>query len=163
MSITIRMESRELNRGMDQLIKLSGIADQKVIWNTTKGVMMNLVRFTFLMKRRAKKKWKAIMEARAKHSKGRARLGWWPAWKHLQMNGSPKIGNGPLKDRGEGGIIDNSRRIGKPFITVFNEVPYIGSSEKKMRTTKRAMANQAKFLARAIDREYGKILGRTIG
>jgi len=160
MSVTIKVDTMPFNKSMDELQRLTGIAQSKIIRNTTRGVTMNLVRFTFLMRRIRNKKFRWMEQNIAKAAKGRARLGWWPAWKALRMSGAPKIGNGPLKDRGEGGIVDASKRLISPHITVFNEVPYINATEKKNNTLMLAMARQDFFLQRAIDREYGKILKR---
>jgi len=164
MSVTMKVDTRELNRGIEQLIRVSRIADHKALRNTAKGLMFSLVRFTFLMKKRPKKGFKKLHEARAKYAKGRARLGWWAAWKHLGNSGAPNIGDGPLKDRGEGGITDNSKRIVFPHITVFNEVPYIEANKERLRNFQSAADRQLKqFLVPAIDRAYGRILRRHIG
>ena len=85
-------------------------------------------------------------------------LGWWPAWKALRMAGAPNIGNGPLKDRREGGITDRSKRIGRPYITVYNEVPYIRTLDRKKRIVARATSRQFQFLKRAVEREYSRIM-----
>jgi hypothetical protein len=164
MSVTVSVDTSEFNRGMEKLRNLTLASDRMIVGNTARGVVMNLVRFTMLMKRNAtSRNFRWLHKRRAKEAKGRARLGWWAAWKALGVNGSPKIGNGPLKDRGEGGIIDKSRDFQFPSITIFNEVPYIDVIEEKMNTLTRAMANQEKFLARAIMREYNKKLRRTVG
>jgi hypothetical protein len=163
MSVTVNIDTTALNRGMAELQRITGAEDGLILRNTMKGVMWNLVRFTFLMRRIKNKKFRWMQKGIESAAKGRARLGWWPAWKALRLSGAPKIGNGPLKDRGEGGVIDKSRSLNSPYITVFNEVPYIEASNKKMQTVSKAIARQAQFLARAVDREYSKILRRTIG
>jgi len=169
--ITASVDMREFNKAMDELRKATGMEDGKIIFNTTKGLMINLVRFTFLFKRVKGKPGRDsdgrfVKNARTQElqrfieskAKGRARLGWWPAWKALGVRGTPHIGNGPLKDRGEGGIIDRSRKIINPHITVFNEVPYIDASEEKKRTVKRAVDRQLGFIMKAIDKSYTRIL-----
>lgn len=158
MSVTVKIDTREFNSAMEELRRATGIEDSKIIQNTTKGLLMNLVRFTFLFRRIRNKKFKWMQAGIDRRSKGRARLGWWPAWKALSMRGTPRIGNGPLKDRGEGGISDNSRRVNNPYITVFNKVPYIDSSDEKKRTLQAAVDRQLIFIRKAIDRTYTKML-----
>jgi hypothetical protein len=143
---------------MMELQAATGLEDRKIIKNTTKGLLINLVRFTFLMKRVKNQRFAELHKAIEKRAKGRARLGWWPAWKALSMKGAPLIGNGPLKDRGEGGIVDRSNAIMNPFITVFNEVPYIDSSDEKKRTLKAAVDRQFSFLVKSVERSYSKLL-----
>jgi hypothetical protein len=154
----MRVDTSQFNRAIAELQNATGAEDSKIIFNTARGLMIGLARFTFLMKKGGKKGLKKLLTARAKYSKGRARLGWWPAWKYLGTMGAPRVGDGPLKDRGEGGVVDRSKRIFDPFITVFNEVPYIMESERKRRTVAKALANQVRFLDKAIERAYTKML-----
>ena len=160
MSISIKVDTRGFERGMRLLQKATRLSDQQVITGTTRGVIINLVRFTFLFRRIKNRAFRWLQTFIERKAKGRARLGWWPAWKALAMKGAPFIGNGPLKDRGEGGIINRSNRINRPHITVFNEVPYIRESGN---IEQRAVARQAIFLKRAIDRAYRKLLRRHLG
>lgn len=156
--ITSTVNTREFERAMTEIIRLTGAEDKFVLKKTTSGVLINLVRFTFLFRRIRKKRWRWLNDFIERNAKGRARLGWWPAWKALQMPGAPRIGNGPLKDRGEGGIIDESRKINEPSITVFNEVPYIEGIAEKNQTVPRALARQAEFMAKYLDKRYARIM-----
>ena len=156
--ISATVTTREFERAMDELVRLTGRADGEIITNTTKGVMINLVRFTSLFRRIKNRRFRWMTSAIEKFAKGRARLGWWPAWKALRMAGAPNIGNGPLKDRREGGITDRSKRIGRPYITVYNEVPYIRTLDRKKRIVARATSRQFQFLKRAVEREYSRIM-----
>jgi len=162
MSVTMSIDTSDINRSIDMLRRATGMADGDIIRNTTQKVLWNLVRFTFLMRRIKNRKFKWMQKSIEAAAKGRARLGWWPAWKALSVPGAPLIGNGPLRDRGEGGVVDASRRLRNPHVTVFNEVPYIEASVKEMNTLDRAMARQIEFINRAIDRTYDRLLKRYI-
>lgn len=171
---TFSLDTSQFNRAMDELIRISGKTDQFIIFKTAGGVIRNLVRFTTLFKglrgkmgRDIKGRFTAKVKSAftekleqfiERKAKGRARLGWWRAWIHLRLAGHPQIGNGPLKDRGEGGIIDRSGNLFSPSITVFNEVPYIGEIDEKKKTLQRGVQRQLAFLNRAIDNEYTKML-----
>ena len=161
--ITLTFNTRELNRSMDELRKLTGIEDGKIIRNTAKFLVRTFVFRTRLMRRIKQEdfQWKEPYVEAA--SKGRARLGWWAAWKHLGIAGSPQIGNGPLRDRGEGGIVDKSRAIRDPHITVWNEVPYIEALNEGGKILEQGVARQVGFLNKALDRAYNKILKRKSG
>jgi len=155
MSITSTVDTRQFERAMHELRRATGATDETIIKNTTKGVLINLVRFTFIFKRIRNKEFKWLEDYVKRKAKGRARLGWWPAWKALQMKGAPIVLGGPLIDRNEGGIVDNSKKIGNPHITVFNEVPYIKESGS---VVDRAIARQATFLMKSIEKSYTRIL-----
>jgi hypothetical protein len=158
--ITFKLDTREFNSAMDELRSVTRKEDDKIIRLTAYGVVLNLVRFTPIFKKikNPNFQWKQLFVE--KFAKGRARLGWWPAWKHLGIRGTPNIGNGPLIDRGEGGITDNSKNIMNPHITVYNTVDYSYKLDKKNNIVKRALDFQQRFLQRAIDRSYKKLLGR---
>jgi hypothetical protein len=158
MSLTARVNTTQFERAMVEMVKLTGESDSKIIFNTAKFLMPKLAFFTFLMTKKRNRASTGLLESRAKHSKGRARLGWYPAWKYLGTKGAPRVGEGPLIDRGEGGIIDKSKKIIDPYITVFNEVPYILESEKKRNTVPRALNAQASYMFGKIDQAYSRIL-----
>ena len=156
--INIQLYSSEFNNAMDEILRLTKRDGRFVVLKTVQGVLINLVRFTPLFRRIRKMLWRHLNWFIIKHVKGRARLGWWPAWKAMKMSGAPHIGNGPLKDRGEGGVIDESRRFDAPSVTVFNEVPYIETIANKNNTVQRALARQTQFMLRSINRTYSRIL-----
>lgn len=155
--ITFKFKTAQMERAMEEIIFLSKRSDEFVVKQTTKGTMINLVKFTSLFKFVRNEAWKFLESILEKVAKGRARLGWWPAWKELGVRGTPKIGNGPLRDRGEGGIIDNSKNIINPHITVFNEVPYIEILDRKEKIVNRALNSQQRFMDQFLEREYKKI------
>ncbi len=156
--ITISVDTSELNQAMREIIWLSGKADEFVLKKTAGGVLINLVRNTTLFQRVKYRRFRWMQKWIEKTAKGRARLGWWPAWKALNVSGAPRIGNGPLRDRGEGGIVDQSANIFRPYITIFNVVPYIKAIDKEKKTLQRAVTGQLRFMLRYLDREYTKIL-----
>lgn len=165
--ITMQFDTTEFNQALTEVARLSPQADAKIIRQTCRFVLPKLVGATPLYSGDGDNDDLTVLLKRANSrsrtadpmkAKGRARLGWWAAWKRLGVRGSPKIGNGPLKDRGEGGIIDRSRQLVNPSITLINEVPYIEALEQSKRILKWAFEKQLVFMRRFVEREYSKML-----
>jgi len=161
--LTMSVDTREFNQAMDELRKVAHIEDGKVIRDTTKFLVRTFVAKTKLFRRVKNEDYKWLEPYIAHTAKGRARLGWWPAWRRLGASGVPSIGNGPLKDNQEGGITDASRRIRNPHITIWNEVPYIEALNKGGRILENGVKRQIKFMEKAIDRAYTKTLRKKSG
>lgn len=160
---TLAVDTREFNQAMNELRRATGMEDSKVIFNTTKFLVRTFVARTRLFRKIKREEWEWTEPFIEASAKGRARLGWWPAWKHLGLPGAPQIGNGPLKDRREGGITDRSKRTRDPHITVWNEVPYIEALNKNGKILQRSVDRQLKFLVKAIDRAYESVFRRKSG
>ena len=161
--LTMHIDTGQLNRSMDELRKIAGIEDGKVIRDTAKFLVRTFVARTKLFKRIKNEDYQWTEPYIEASAKGRARLGWYSAWKKLGTHGAPRIGNGPLRDRREGGITDNSRRLRDPHVTMWNEVPYIEALNKGGKILQQGITRQVGFLNRAIDREYTRLLRRKSG
>ena len=161
--LTFSVNTSEINRAMNELRKITGMEDGKIIRNTAKFLLRTFVFKTRLMGRIRNEDFKWQAPYIEQSAKGRARLGWWPAWKHLGVPGVPRIGNGSLKDNQEGGFRDASRKIIDPFITVWNEVPYIEALNKGGKILEQSVTRQVGFLNKALDKAYTRILRNKSG
>ena len=153
----LKVNDKEFQKAFAELARLSRSEDSKIVFNTAKFLTRGLAFRTLLAKRSERARWK-FRETQKKKWKGYARSGWQKAWTALGLPGAPAIRNTSLQRKGPGGIVNQSRRIGSPFITVFNDVDYIEALDKDRDILDKAIAFQFRQLTRTIDRIYTAML-----
>lgn len=155
--VNVSLNDREFQQAIEQLGRISKSADSSIVFNTAKFLTKNLAFSTPLFKRIKQRAWKWRL-SRVKKWRGYARSGWQKAWSGLRLSGTPAIRNASLQRRAPGGIVNQSNRIGTPFITVFNDADYIEVLDKKRNILKKAVAFQTRQINRSLDRIYSAML-----
>ena len=152
--VTMGFDNREFNTALTELARSSRRIDTEVLIDQVRRLLRKLAWTTPRYEGKRKQ---------AKKQKGRARAGWWPAWKALGVRGTPYVGNARLAGAREGGIIDGSKRPGFPFITIFNIVPYIEKLDKEASILESAVAGRLQDMTRLIERRYRQQMRRKSG
>lgn len=160
--VTFSLIDREFQRALEELGRISRSADSGIVFNTAKFLTRNLAFNTPLFKKIRQKAWRWRL-ARVKEWKGYARSGWQKAWTGLRLAGTPAIRNASLQRRAPGGIVDQSRRVGTPFITVFNDADFIEALDKKSKILVKAITFQTRQMNRSLDRIYSAMLRKKSG
>jgi hypothetical protein len=155
-------------RAFEELARVTRVGDRTIVRNTAGYVLRGLVIWTKelsersksirRLKRRAEKygEWFAAQLRATMAAQSRARAGWFQAWLRLGIPGMPRVKNAAIRNRREGGLIDRSGDIARPYVTMYNTVPYIERLQKERDILGRALAFQKRRIEAAIERIYAK-------
>lgn len=95
--------------------------------------------------------------------RGRARVGWWPAWVGLGVFSIPARVNPKILSDAEGSFVDGRGRGSQPFVAMTNSVPYIDKLDKMDNILLNAGTGRAEDMERALERKYQSRLRRKSG
>jgi len=95
--------------------------------------------------------------------RGRARAGWWPAWKRLGVNGTPYVGNYNMAKATEGEFIDGRKRLGSRFFTMVNTVSYIEKLDSEEGIMSKSLSGQMADMMRHLERQLKRSLRKYSG
>jgi hypothetical protein len=163
--IRTRWFDAEFNRMLTEIANESRRAEPVVLTDQARKLLMKLAWNTRRAPasvrvgaggRTARGRFRRQIKKIAKY--GRARAGWWPAWRALRLPGTPYVGNKRLEATNEGEFIDQRRGFGKLAIGLVNTVPYIELLDVMDRIKEKAMVGRSVDMDRMLERKYGRIL-----
>lgn len=152
---------REFNAAIDQLADESDRTDIEVLTGQARRLLRAFVRLTRLAVFTEKAaQFAALTAKRAFGNKGRARAGWWVAWKGLKMFGIPAGTTPEVLARDEGEFIDGRQRKSRPFVVMANEVPYIDKLDREDRIIENGTSGRFRDMGAELERRYTQNLRR---
>lgn len=96
-------------------------------------------------------------------NRGRARAGWWPAWRRLGAFSRPRGASSRVLSLNEGGFRDGRQRAGQPFFEMINEVNYIDKLEKSHDILGNSAVERAADMQQELTRRYQREMQRKSG
>lgn len=165
----VRFFDREFNQAIDELANESTKTDIEVLtWQAIKLVLALVFRTrlaTFTSESAEKLELFAgiLSKGTGFPRQGRARAGWWPAWRGLGMFGLPTGTNSTVLGSAEGEFIDGRHRASRPFIVVANDVPYIDKLDAEDRIIEGGTAGRFQDMQDEITRRYALNMRRHSG
>ena len=152
---TLDFDDSEFNRALTEVANGSRRIDVNVLTDQARKLLRKLAWLTRKAPRTVLKNGR-----RRKTLSGRARAGWWPAWKALKMRGTPYVGNANLKRNTEGSFRDGRQQMGQPFFEMTNEVAYIDKLNDEDDILNKSLEERTRDLENVLDNQYAKMLAR---
>ena len=149
---TIHVRDYEFLRAMDELAADSRRNEGEIVRYQAKRLCRALVYETPVYEGKKKK-----------YRKGRARAGWFPAWRALGVRGRPPKVWQPALQLAEGDIVDRSHKYARPHIILVNYVAYIDQLEAAVGILARAFRGRTDDMLDAIEKRYRAMLRRKSG
>lgn len=158
--VGITFRDREFDLAVRELADNSIRTDVEVLTGQAIRLIRALVRYTRVALRGGP--WRAWMRRR-----GRARAGWWAAWRQLGAFGTPR---GVTPDmlsasiaNGDGSFRDGRKNINNPFFEMSNHVWYIDVLEQEDNILENATEERFQDMQDEIERRYRQQMARKSG
>ena len=155
--ITFKSDARQFNRAMKQLREVQKSTDKRIVTFQAFKIVRTLV-FHTPRASSARKKGKFARLARA----GRAKAGWYVAWKGLEMRGTPPVASKELR-RAEGDFKDRREKVGDVHVIIANTVPYINSLDRKHKIMSQALSQRSDDIKQFVEKRYASMMRRFDG
>jgi hypothetical protein len=157
--LSIRIQDKEFNAALAELARTSRRTGAEVVTGQAIQILRALSDLTRLAERGRRASGKFFRPT----MKGRARAGWWTAWKALGVFGVPKGTSAKVLALDEGSFKDGRKSASSVYVEMTNAVPYIGTLNSEDNILAGAYAGRLDDMRGAIERRFAREMAKRSG
>ncbi|HUU96280.1 MAG TPA: hypothetical protein VM487_11115 [Phycisphaerae bacterium] len=162
MEATIKLDTAAFDRAIADVAKWSTLTDGEIVTHEARRVMRALAYNTpKAPTTQARRRFGKYYDV-TRWMGGRARAGWWAAWKALDIFGTPYIDNANLDDS-EGSYEDGRKQKGNAHFIARNHVWFVGILNSKVNILQKAFDRAAESVQAYAERQYDRLFKRYHG